>query len=359
MAQRCILCVDDEPMILSSLKLQLRSALGGGFAIELAESGEEGLEVLDELIEEGVNVPVVISDQLMPGMKGEAFLAAVHERDPRIRTILLTGQATAEAVGAAVNTARLYRFLSKPWTEADLGLTLREAVRAHDAELAIERKSAELARAREAALRFVPRDFLAMLERSRVEDVRPGDRVERVVHALFADLAGFTSLVEEAGREQAARAVHAFLDRMEALVHRHNGFVNNLEGDAVLAIFPAEADAALGCAEDAFAMLSALNREHEAHGLPMLGMGIGIASGPLQFAVLGGEDRLQCDLMGPAVIHATELESLTRHRPSQLLLSLATHDALREPARWSMRRSTGQDGVDCVEVTLRGQAGAA
>lgn len=350
MKRRCILCVDDERMILTGIKAQLRGQFERQVAIEVAESGEEGLEVLEELVEDGVDVPVVISDQLMPGMKGEEFLAAVHQRNPRIRTILLTGQATAEAVGAAVNTARLYRFLSKPWTEADLLMTVREAIRAYDAALALAAREAELAAARAAALRFVPRDFLRLLGRDDVEDVLPGDETVREVTILFTDLAGYTPLLERAGREVAARSVHAFLDRMEALVHTHGGFVNNLEGDAVLALFPRDPADAVRCGQAAFRMLDALNAEHRARDLPTLGMGVGVATGPLRLTVLGGDERLQCDLVGAAVNEAVALESLTRGRGVPFLLAPSTALALALADQPAMVRSRRGDGVDCFEV---------
>ncbi|MEZ4632102.1 MAG: response regulator [Deinococcales bacterium] len=109
-----IICVDDEKMVLVSLKQQLRRAFAGDYDIDIAESAEEALEIMDELMEDGAEIPVIISDQIMPQIKGHEFLALVHQRLPLSRTILLTGQADAEAIGLAVNEAKLYRYISKP-----------------------------------------------------------------------------------------------------------------------------------------------------------------------------------------------------------------------------------------------------
>lgn len=122
-----ILCVDDESIVLSSLKEQL-SAIVQGVRVEIAESGEEGLEVFAELIEEGRQVPVVVSDQMMPGMRGEEFLESIYLLSPDTLNVLLTGQATVDAVGTAVNRANLYRYIGKPWDEPDLQVTIREAL---------------------------------------------------------------------------------------------------------------------------------------------------------------------------------------------------------------------------------------
>ena len=122
-----ILCVDDEKPVLDTLSAQIEHHFGDQFYIEIANSGEEALEVLDDLQAEGLQVAVVISDQLMPGMKGDELLVLVHQRLPDTRKILLTGQAGADAVGRALNEANLYRYLTKPWDKTDLMLTIEEA----------------------------------------------------------------------------------------------------------------------------------------------------------------------------------------------------------------------------------------
>jgi diguanylate cyclase (GGDEF)-like protein len=128
MSRPVILCVDDERIILSSLKAQLINNLPPDYRIELAESAEEALEIVAELMQQKIELPVVIADQIMAGMKGDELLAKVKEILPQTLTIMLTGQATADAVGKAVNKAGLFRYLSKPWDEDDLILTVQSAL---------------------------------------------------------------------------------------------------------------------------------------------------------------------------------------------------------------------------------------
>jgi diguanylate cyclase (GGDEF)-like protein len=128
MTRPVILCVDDERIILSSLKAQLHNNLSADFEIEVAESAEEALEIIHELIDEKIEVPVVIADQIMPGMKGDELLGKIKLISPQTLTIMLTGQASADAVGKAVNKAGLFRYLSKPWDEDDLILTIQSAI---------------------------------------------------------------------------------------------------------------------------------------------------------------------------------------------------------------------------------------
>lgn len=126
-----IICVDDEKIILDSLQEQVINRLGDRFECEVAQGGEEALELIEEIRADGQEIAVIISDQLMPGMKGDEFLIEAHKRVPDTYKILLTGQATLDAVRNAINHARLYRYVMKPWREDDLMLTIEEACEAY------------------------------------------------------------------------------------------------------------------------------------------------------------------------------------------------------------------------------------
>jgi CheY-like chemotaxis protein len=125
---RAILCVDDEEMILSCLKEQLRRRLGSDYLFETANSGEEGLEVIDELVMDQIEILVVVSDWLMPGLRGDEFLAQVHQKYPQIVTVMLTGQADRCAIDRARTEANLYRCLHKPWNEEELVQTIQSSL---------------------------------------------------------------------------------------------------------------------------------------------------------------------------------------------------------------------------------------
>ena len=76
MQQPVILCVDDEQSVLLSLKEQLKRSFGDAYLIETAEDAGGALEAYAELLEDGHRVPLIICDQIMPGMKGDALLFA-------------------------------------------------------------------------------------------------------------------------------------------------------------------------------------------------------------------------------------------------------------------------------------------
>jgi len=144
MEKGTIICVDDEEIVLTGLKSQLGRHFEDEYDIETVTSAEEALEIIEDIIEEGEELPLVISDQIMPGMKGDDFLVRTHQIQGKTLKILLTGQADAKAVGNSVNNANLYRYMSKPWEESDLVLTVKEALRSYSKDQELELKNAEL-----------------------------------------------------------------------------------------------------------------------------------------------------------------------------------------------------------------------
>ncbi len=124
-----LLCVDDEMIVLTALKDQLRRAFGNDFLIDVAESAEEALELLDELAQQGHTLLVIVSDWMMPGMKGDEFLVQAHERFPSVVKIMLSGQVETAAVDRARSEAGLHDFLAKPWNAEALVESINQGLR--------------------------------------------------------------------------------------------------------------------------------------------------------------------------------------------------------------------------------------
>ena len=139
-----IICVDDEPIVLRSLEAELSEHFGESFFLEFAESGEEALEIMEELLEEGSEIAVVIADYVMPRLKGDRVLATIHEQSPHTKTILLTGQANLQGVTNAINHADLYRYIAKPWEKKDLILTIQEANKVYFQSKQLQEQNQEL-----------------------------------------------------------------------------------------------------------------------------------------------------------------------------------------------------------------------
>lgn len=144
MSKGIILCVDDDVTVLNALRTMLANAFEGRHTIEIAESGEEALDICEELKLKGRELTVVISDFIMPSMRGDELLIRIHEISPNTIKIMLTGQSDVQGVKRAINEANLYRFLEKPFDNSDMILTAKSAVHSYHQERELERRNKEL-----------------------------------------------------------------------------------------------------------------------------------------------------------------------------------------------------------------------
>lgn len=110
-----ILCVDDEVSVLETLREQLRLHFGQTHEVEVAASAEDALTLIAQILESGGLIEVIITDQVMPGIKGDQFLEEVHKQLPDTIKILLTGHAGLASAIHAVNKGGLNRYIEKPW----------------------------------------------------------------------------------------------------------------------------------------------------------------------------------------------------------------------------------------------------
>ncbi|MBW2271960.1 MAG: sigma-54-dependent Fis family transcriptional regulator [Deltaproteobacteria bacterium] len=117
-----ILLVDDEEAILESLEL----TLGSEYRVFTAGSGAEGLEIFER-----EDIALVIADQVMPGMTGVEFLEEVIERNPRPIRMMLTGYADISSLMRAINSGRIYRYVTKPWEPDELRVDVKRALDAY------------------------------------------------------------------------------------------------------------------------------------------------------------------------------------------------------------------------------------
>ena len=115
-----VLCVDDEPNILSAIRRAFR---GSGYRVLTADRGQQALEVLA-----AETVHLIISDMRMPAMDGAQLLEQVRRQWPAVTRILLTGQSDIASTTAAINRGEIFRYISKPWNEDELLIAAREGL---------------------------------------------------------------------------------------------------------------------------------------------------------------------------------------------------------------------------------------
>lgn len=116
-----ILCVDDEPYILSTLQRFFRK---DDFEILVANSAENGLN----LLKEKGPVNIVVSDYRMPGLNGVEFLLQIKQLWPQTVGILLSGYADLANVTSAMQLDFIFRHLPKPWSRTELRKAITDAL---------------------------------------------------------------------------------------------------------------------------------------------------------------------------------------------------------------------------------------
>ncbi|WP_317202940.1 HD domain-containing phosphohydrolase [Janthinobacterium sp.] len=189
-----LLCVDDEPNILSSLRRLFRAK---GYRVLTAEGGAAGLAVL-----ETETVDLVISDMRMPEMDGAQFLAQVRQRWPDVIRLLLTGYSDIQSILDAINCGEIYRYITKPWDDNDIALVVRHALERRVLEqekLRLER----LTQQQNEALRMLNLSLEAKVEARTVQLKKTTDEVllanEKLKSNFVTTIKLFSSIIEMRG----------------------------------------------------------------------------------------------------------------------------------------------------------------
>ena len=112
-----LLIVDDETDVLFVLEDLFTSR---GYEVTKAPNGPKALEILKSMVPD-----LVIADYQMPEMNGVEFLKQVQEKYPEAMRILLTAHGDLKVAMAAINEADVYKFITKPWNNNDLLMTIQ------------------------------------------------------------------------------------------------------------------------------------------------------------------------------------------------------------------------------------------
>ncbi len=185
--------------------------------------------------------------------------------------------------------------------------------------------------------KFVPYEFIKSLGHNVITDVKLGNQVEKIVTVLFSDIRGYTTLSEKMSPEENFKFVCAFNARMGPAIRKHNGFINQYLGDAIMAIFPNNASDALYAAIEMQKEVEELNLERSANGQAAIRIGVGMHTGPLIMGITGDSDRLDATTISDTVNIASRLENLTNHYKASIILSDACVQQMMEKVNFNLR----------------------
>ena len=192
----------------------------------------------------------------------------------------------------------------------------------------LDAKNRDLALTNEATSRFVPFQFLELLRKSSIREIERGDQVELDISVLFSDIRSFTTMAEAIGPRDTFAFINRYLAEMEPEIHRERGFINNVFGDGIMALFHTGADAALRAALGMLTAVERFNATLETEGKKRIVIGIGMDSGSLMLGTIGGRDRLNCTVIGDPANSAARVEGMTKLYGASLLLAERTHQRL-------------------------------
>lgn len=370
MADQYIICVDDERTVLDGIHAQLHREFGKEFIIELAESGEEALEIIGELLDDQLEVPVIISDESMPGILGHEFLIKAHAIVPNTLKVLLTGQTNVQAISEAVNKAKLYRYLEKPWESTDLLMTVKEAIKSYHKDRELEEKNRLLKRHNEELEQLVEERTGELIKEKKKSDqlllnILPEEIAEELkkngrsapkhfkqATVLFTDFKGFTTVATKVSPQELVETLNECFSVFDEIVSKHNLEKIKTIGDAYMCAggVPVENTSnpkdALQAALEMIRWVDDWNRKRLIAGHERWDIRIGIHTGELVAGVIGSK-KFAYDVWGDAVNVASRMESAGE--PGRINISTSTHELVKDDFQTEFRGE--------IEVKNRGSIG--
>jgi len=203
-------------------------------------------------------------------------------------------------------------------------------------EVARQKFMNELFELNKAYERFIPRDFIRLLDKESVVDVQLGDHVEKEMTILFCDIRGFTAMSEKMTPQENFDFINIYLGQMEPIIDKYGGFIDKYIGDAIMALFVSADAAVLG----AISMLQGLVEYNEllseAH-YQEIKIGIGLNTGPLMLGTIGGPNRMDGTVISDAVNLAARVEGLTKTYGTALLITDQTYQKLEDISKYHIR----------------------
>ena len=176
--------------------------------------------------------------------------------------------------------------------------------------------------------RFVPKEFLTLLEKDAITDVNIGDSRSLKMGVLFSDMRNFTGISEKMSPEENFKFLNRYLEFMTPAIKKYNGFIDKYIGDAVMALFPTSAEDAVLAAVEMNKQLAVYNSDEPTSGKDPVNMGVGIHIGQLVLGTIGRELRMETTVISDTVNASARLENLNKTYKTNILISGVVRDEL-------------------------------
>ena len=176
--------------------------------------------------------------------------------------------------------------------------------------------------------RFVPKQFLTLLEKESIIEVKLGDSTRLNMAVLFSDMRNFTSISEKMSPEQNFSFLNQYLSKVTPSINENSGFIDKYIGDAIMALFSNGPDDAVKASIEMIKQLRSWGEDSSSAHPVGLDMGIGIHVGNLILGTIGETDRMETTVISDTVNVSARLESLCKNYGTNIIISKAVYDAL-------------------------------
>ncbi|MGD1717742.1 ATP-binding protein [Dapis sp. BLCC M172] len=311
-----ILVVDDEPVNIQVLNNHLQA---NNYQVTQALNGEEALAALNNN-----NFDLILLDVMMPNMSGYEVCAKLREKYPAqsLPVLMLTAKnQIADLVTGFQFGANDY--LTKPFAKDELLTRIKTHI--------------QLSKITNSYERFVPHEYVTLLSKENILDVKLGDRVSKEMAILFSDIRSFTTLSEKMTSQETFAFVNGYLQQVCPEIRDRNGLIIKFMGDGIMAVFPDGVDDAVQAAIGKLNKLQEYNHQLIAEGLFPIKVGIGIHLGNMMVGIVGEANRMSGDAISDNVNLTARLESLTKYYGVSLLISESAFQGLKNPEKYQIR----------------------
>jgi len=186
--------------------------------------------------------------------------------------------------------------------------------------------------------RFVPKKFLNLLNKENVEEVKLGDCVRIEISVLFTDIRKFTTILERLTPEQAFDFLNRYWKITAPVIRNNNGFINQYQGDGVLALFPHSPDDAINAGIQMLSVLEEFNENQRTMNDTELKIGVGINTGSGMLGIIGEEERIEAAVVSDTANTASRVETLNKTYGTHFLVSDNVVNALHHPKNYLIRK---------------------
>lgn len=293
------------------------------------------------ILASGQEVDVVLLDVIMEtddaGLKLVEYIRDKLKNN-LIRIIIRTGQPGLALEKRVITEYDINGYQQKTdITSTDLYSSLVIALRTLTSLREIDLLRKEQEEFANSLMRFVPYDFLKILNETNISNIKIGEYVDRYITILFLDIRSFTAISEFLLPEEIFKFLNECMSYICPIIIQNNGFVDKFIGDALMALFPNSAEDAVSGGIQILKAIQKFNCIRLEKDEAPIKIGIGINTGQAVLGTVGHTNRMDCTAVSDAVNLAARIEKLNKFFGSSLLISEETFNALPNPTDFHFR----------------------